>query len=213
MTTVVVIAKEPRPGLAKTRLCPPCSPETAAAIAAAALHDTLVAVAGSECAAARVLALDGEPGPWLPPGFTIVPQATGDLGARLAAAVESVTGPVLVVGMDTPQVTPELLADACERLRDPELDAVLGRAIDGGYWAIGFRGQRRGAFTGVPMSTSRTAARQLDRLRQLGMRVGELPHLLDVDTFVDARAVAAQIPRTSFARAVARAVAAAKVAA
>jgi rSAM/selenodomain-associated transferase 1 len=204
VTTVVVIAKEPRPGRVKTRLCPPCTPETAADIAAAALRDTLSAVARSGCSA-RVLALDGEPGPWIPPGFTIVPQATGDLGARLAAAVEAVAGPVLVVGMDTPQLTPSLLDDACRRLQDPGIDAVIGRAVDGGYWTIGFRGGRQGAFADVPMSTATTAARQLDRLHGLRMRVRELPHLRDVDTFADARAVALQVPGSRFARAVARA--------
>ena len=212
MTTIVVIAKEPRPGRVKTRLCPPCTPVTAAVIAAAGLFDTLSAVAASGCSA-RVLALDGEPGPWLPPGYTVVPQVSGDLGLRLAAAVEPVAGPVLVVGMDTPQLTPALLGDACRRLHDPGIDAVLGRAVDGGYWAIGFRGRRRGAFAGVPMSTATTAARQLDRLHRLRMRVGELPHLRDVDTFPDARAVASQVPGSTFARAVAQAESVVEVAA
>ncbi len=212
MTTVVVIAKEPRPGRVKTRLCPPCTPETAAAIASAALRDTLAAVAHSRCSS-QVLALDGEPGSWLPPGFTIVPQPAGDLGTRLAGAVDATTGPVLLVGMDTPQLTPALLDRACRQLHEPEVDAVLGRADDGGYWAIGFRGRRQGAFVGVPMSTTGTATRQLDRLRELGLRVGELPRLRDVDTFADARSVAREVPGSQFANAVARAVATFEVAA
>ncbi len=210
MTTIVVLAKEPRPGTVKTRLCPPCTPESAADVAAAALFDTLSAVAGSGCAG-RVLALDGMPGPWLPPGFTVIPQVTGELGARLAAAVAYVAGPVLVMGMDTPQVTPSLLDDACRRLHEPGIDAVLGRAVDGGYWAIGFRDRRRGAFTGVPMSTSRTAACQLARLRDLQLRAGELIRLRDVDTFADALEVASTVPRSSFASAVTRAAASAVV--
>ncbi len=211
MTTIVVVAKEPRPGWVKTRLCPPCTPESAADVAAAALHDTLLAVAASGCAG-RVLALDGTPGPWLPPGFTVIPQVAGDLGARLAAAVEFVTGPVLVVGMDTPQLTSSLLDDACRRLREPGIDSVLGRAVDGGYWAVGFRDRRRGAFAGVPMSTNTTAACQLARLRDLRLRTGELPRLRDVDTFADALEVASTVPRSAFARAVTRAAASAEVA-
>jgi uncharacterized protein len=203
MTTIVVIAKEPRPGRVKTRLCPPCTPEAAAAIAAAALHDTLAVVSASGCSA-RVLALEGRPGRWVPPAFTVMPQAAGDLGARLAAAVESVDGPVLLVGMDTPQLTAGLLDDACARLHEPRIDALLGPSLDGGYWGIGFRGRRRGAFTGVPMSTGRTATRQLDRLRTLGLSVGALPWLRDVDTFRDARMVASTVPGSEFARAVAR---------
>jgi uncharacterized protein len=158
VTTIVVLAKEPRPGRVKTRLCPPCTPETAADIAAAALRDTLSAVARSGCRS-RVLAFDGVVGPWVPAGFTIVAQPVGGLGARLAAAVDVTAGPVLVVGMDTPQLTPALLDVACRQLHEPGIDAVLGRAVDGGYWTIGFRGRRRGAFLGVPMSATTTATR------------------------------------------------------
>ncbi len=212
MTTVVVIAKEPRPGRVKTRLCPPCSPREAATIAEAALGDTLVAVARTRCAA-RVVALDGDRGPWLPAGFDVVPQAGGDLGTRLAAASDAVAGPVLVIGMDTPQVTPALLERACLRLADPTVDAVLGQARDGGYWAIGFRGRRDAAFAGVPMSTAATGNAQRARLHALGLRVDELPHLRDVDTFADARAVARLVPTSSFARSVTRVAARAEEAA
>jgi hypothetical protein len=160
-----------------------------------------------------VLALDGEPGSWLPPGFAIVPQPAGDLGTRLGGAVDAAAGPVLLVGMDTPQLTPALLDHSCRQLHEPGVDAVMGRADDGGYWAIGFRGRRHGAFVGVPMSTPATATRQLDRLRELGLRVGELPRLRDVDTFADARSVARQVQGSEFANAVASAVATFEVAA
>ncbi len=188
MTTIVVIAKEPRPGRVKTRLCPPCTPEGAATLAAAALADTLRAVAGASCTG-RVLALDGVPGSWMPPGFTVVPQAAGELGHRLAAAVAAVAGPVLVVGMDTPQMTPALLDDACARLLAPATDAVLGLALDGGYWCIGFRHARgrRAAFHGVPMSSCDTGHRQRERLVALGMHVDDLRPLRDIDTIDDAR--------------------------
>ena len=73
MTTLLVIAKEPRPGRVKTRLTPPFTPEEAAALAEAALADTLDAVARTP-AERRVLVLDGTPGPWLPAGFEVVPH-------------------------------------------------------------------------------------------------------------------------------------------
>jgi len=202
MTTIVVIAKAPVAGRVKTRLCPPCSPEGAARIAAAALADTLASVGRAACDA-RVVALDGAPGPWLPSGFTVVPQVGGGLGERLAAAVDAVGGPVLVVGMDTPQLTPSLLDLACDHLGASSTDAVLGPATDGGYWSIGFRHRRRDAFRGVPMSSRDTGARQRARLAELGLRVHELQMLRDVDTIADARAVAAKIPDSEFARAVA----------
>ncbi|NEA82606.1 glycosyltransferase, partial [Actinospica acidiphila] len=76
--TLLVIAKEPRPGRVKTRLTPPFTPEEAAALAEAALADTLDAVARTP-ARRRVLVLDGSPGPWLPAGVEVVPQCAGGL--------------------------------------------------------------------------------------------------------------------------------------
>jgi len=200
--SLLVIAKAPVPGRAKTRLCPPCSPAQAARLAEAALGDTLDAVAAVP-APRRVLFLDGEPGPWVPPAYEVRPQATGGLGERLDAAFAAVPGPALLVGMDTPQLTPELLSDGARALLDPEVDAVLGRATDGGYWAIGFRSHVAGAFDGVPMSSGATAERQLARLDELGLRVRALPPLRDVDDIEDARSVAAVAPDSRFAAALA----------
>jgi rSAM/selenodomain-associated transferase 1 len=199
VTTLVVMAKEPRPGRVKTRLCPPCRAPQAAALAAAALRDTLDAVDRSGCTA-RALAFDGRPAHWLRPGWSHIRQVDGDLGRRLAAAVDAVAGPVVLIGMDTPQVTPELLDDACARLDAPGVDAVLGLADDGGYWAIGFCGRRQGAFDAVSMSTAGTGREQRARLEALGLRVAALPPLRDVDTIADARAVAASAPQSTFAR-------------
>ncbi|MBD5784834.1 TIGR04282 family arsenosugar biosynthesis glycosyltransferase [Cellulosimicrobium terreum] len=195
--TVVVLAKAPAPGRSKTRLTSLLTPEQAADVAAAALADTLDAVAALP--GDHVLVLDGEPGPWVPPGFTVYPQTTGGLDRRLAGAFDDVCahhpGPVLLVGMDTPQLAPELAAaDLAGR------DAVLGLAQDGGYWAIGLRAPNPDLFLGVPMSEPTTGAVQLDRLRSRGLSVGMLPVLRDVDEPDDARAVAAAAPGTRFAQ-------------
>ncbi len=198
MTTVVVMAKAPVPGRVKTRLCPPCTPEQAAALAAAALADTFAAVDGAPCDR-RVLALDGASGPWVPAGWTVVPQAAGGLGDRLDAAVVALDGPVVVLGMDTPQVTPRLLERVWSRLFEPDTDAVLGPADDGGYWTIGVRAPRPGLFDDVEMSTARTCDQQRSRLRALGLAVADVDRLRDVDTIADARAVAAEVPRSQFA--------------
>jgi len=199
--TLLVIAKEPRPGLSKTRLSPPCSPEEAAALAEAALHDTLESVAAVP-AARRVLVLEGRPGPWLPAGYEVVPQRAGGLDERLAGAFAAATGPAFLVGMDTPQVTPALIEASASALAGPEVDAVLGRAEDGGYWAIGLVRPDERAFRGVPMSVETTGEAQRARLDELGLRTEELPVLRDVDFFEDARAVASEAPDSRFARAV-----------
>jgi uncharacterized protein len=196
---LVVIAKEPVAGRAKTRLCPPCTPREAAALAEAALMDTLAAV-GAAPARRRLVALDGRPGRWLPEGFEIACQRGQGLGERLAAALIDAGGPALVVGMDTPQLTPAILADACDRLAATEVDAVLGPAVDGGYWAIGLDRPSAEAFRGVPMSRPYTGAVQRRQLNRLGMRVADLPPLRDVDTIDDAYAVASDCPAGAFAR-------------
>jgi rSAM/selenodomain-associated transferase 1 len=200
VTALAVIAKAPVAGRSKTRLCPPCSPEQAAALAAAALADTLAAIAATPVRR-RVVVLDGEPGPWIGPGFEIIPQRGGGLAERLAAAFADLGGPALVVGMDTPQLTPRLLSHALDGLA--LADAVLGPAPDGGYWAIGLRRADSRVFAGVPMSDPATLAVQRARLRALGLTTRGLPALRDVDDIADAQSVAALAPRTRFARALA----------
>jgi uncharacterized protein len=198
---LVVIAKSPRPGHSKTRLTPPCEPEQAARLAEASLRDTLAAVAATRCGE-RVLALSGPPGDWLPADFTVIGQGEGTLDRRLAHVFSRSSEPTLLIGMDTPQVGPWLLEGAIASLEAPGTDAVLGHAEDGGYWAIGLRRPDPRAFAGVPMSVADTGARQEAALRGLGLRVGLLPTLRDVDLIADARAVAAMAPAGGFARAV-----------
>ena len=115
---LVVMAKAPVAGRSKTRLCPPLSHAQAAALAEAALADTLQAVAWTP-AARRVLVLDGAPGPWLPAGFEVIAQRGAGLAERLAHATRDVGEALLVLGMDTPQITRALLSDALDRLAAP----------------------------------------------------------------------------------------------
>jgi uncharacterized protein len=200
--SLIVIAKAPVAGLVKTRLCPPCTPAEAAGLAEAALADTLACVLRTPVSR-RVLVLDGQPGDWLPDGFEVFAQRGDGLDERLAHAFADVGGPALLVGMDTPQVTVDLLMDGIDALADHRVDAVLGPAFDGGYWCIGLRRSRPDVLVGVPMSSPSTHRHQRDRLRAAGLRVRELPPLRDIDGIDDARAVAAATPGSRFARAVA----------
>jgi rSAM/selenodomain-associated transferase 1 len=199
---LIVLAKAPRPGRSKTRLCPPCTPLEAAALARAALVDTLQA-ARATSAGRHLVVLDGPVGDWLPSGFEVVVQRGDGLDQRLAHAFTVAAGPALLIGMDTPQVTARDLGDALGRLAARGAEAVLGPAPDGGYWAIGLRVPDPRVFLGVPMSTADTCRAQRARLRALGLGVGLLPALRDVDRIADARAVAALAPAGRFARALA----------
>jgi rSAM/selenodomain-associated transferase 1 len=199
----MVLAKEPVPGRVKTRLSPPCTPREAARLARAALADTLRAVRDTP-AGRHVLVVDGCEATWAPDGFEVIPQRGRGLDERLAAAFEDAGGPALLIGMDTPQVTPELLSGGIAALGTTGIDAVLGATTDGGYWAVGLDEPRTDVFLGVPMSVRTTMSEQRARLRSLGLRHVELPVLRDVDYFDDACAVAETIRASDFAYELAR---------
>lgn len=213
---LLVVAKAPVPGFAKTRLCPPATPAQAAEIAAAALLDTLDAV----CAvpgAAPVVAMTGDLGAATRGAeiglalrrTTVIPQRGWDFGARLANAHADTASvhaglPVLQIGMDTPQVTPESLAAAAAPVLDDGQDCVLGSAADGGWWALALAEPRHAqVLAGVPMSRDDTGERTLRALAACGLHPLRAAELSDVDTMADARAVAAACPDGRFARAVA----------
>jgi rSAM/selenodomain-associated transferase 1 len=198
---ILVLAKAPVPGRVKTRLCPPCTPEQAAELAAAALGDTLDTVAAAG-ATSRVLVIDGSYPP--PPGWEVRRQRGGPLGDRLANAfADGPEGPAVLVGMDTPQLTAGHLDEALRTVVAPGgPDAVLGLAEDGGWWALGLRSPAYAeVLRDIPTSTAETGARTLEALRRRGLRVAMLPVLRDVDTAEDAYDVAGRcLPGSRFAR-------------
>jgi rSAM/selenodomain-associated transferase 1 len=214
---LIVLAKAPEPGRAKTRLCPPATPAQAADLAAASLLDTLDAVAGVP-GAASVVVLTGRLAGAVRAseliaalqGFRVLPQRGHGLGERIAAAHADTAAllpgrATLLVGMDTPQADAALLEACLERLRAPGTDAVLGPAADGGWWVLGLRDPLAAQLVAdVPTSRDDTGERTLQALRNAGLRVGLLPELTDVDTAADAVAVAAEAPSGRFAAAVAR---------
>jgi uncharacterized protein len=202
--TVAVIAKECVPGRVKTRLSPPLAPQTAAALAQLSLSRTLDSVR-SLPARHRLLVMDGTPSPRDAAQFTVVPQAFGGLDERLAAICDAATGPLLIIGMDTPQFSRDhiapLLHDWSSVVAPHE--AWMGPATDGGFWALALRQPDGALIRGVPMSTGTTGAQQLARLAAAGLAVGMLPELKDMDHFSDALQIAAEIPGSEFAYAVA----------
>jgi uncharacterized protein len=205
---LVVIAQEPRPETMDGRLSPPWTLAQAAAVREAALADTLDTVAATS-ASRRVLALEGEPGPWLPPGFDVVLPRRGSLGNVLFGAFEDCfhvsDEPVVLLGMDTPQVTTDHLLTA-QMLLDTSADAVVGATPVGGTWMIGLSHLHPGAFAGVPASDDDTAEDQIERLRACDYRVAVAEVLRDLVGVDDAVALAAELPDSRLATAVDRAV-------
>lgn len=205
MLTIVVIAKECVPGRVKTRLHPPLTLEQAADVAAASLADTLELVS-SLPADRRVIAFAGTQLPAQAAGFEVMPQIEGDLDVRLGAVFDAIEGPMILIGMDTPQLTRShfdgVLGDWSSAAATGP-DAWFGPATDGGWWGLALREPTGDVLRGVPMSRDDTGALQLASLDAAGLTVGFLPEVNDVDTYQDAVEVAALAPRTRFARAVA----------
>lgn len=198
--SVLVMAKSPLPGVAKTRLCPPCTPEEAASIAQAALCDTLEAALG--CGHRVILALAGPPGPWLPDGVVVVAQVAGTFNERLDAAWSHLPAGGVQIGMDTPQCTAELLERALMAVNDA--GSALGPTTDGGWWLLGLDRPTPSMFDAIAMSTPTTGAAQLLRLQALGFEPVILPALTDIDTWSTACEVAAITPGSRTAKAVER---------
>lgn len=217
---VLVMAKAPVPGLAKTRIASVVGDEAAADLAAAAFLDTLAAVEAWAPASRRIVAMTGtlaharradELATRLR-GWQVVPQRGASFAERLvhahhdAAASWGATQAVLQIGMDTPQLIPADLAALSRAVTglDPSgVDAVLGPATDGGWWALATR--RAGYVDGlvdVAMSTPYTCQHTATALSSAGARVGLAHMLSDVDVLSDATDVAALAPATMFARAV-----------
>lgn len=125
---------------------------------------------------------------WLGECWELRPQASGDLGARLAAAGQSVAPGRgwLAIGADCPALDAELLRVAGAIVVQGEI--ALGPTADGGYYLIGGRAPLPALFDAMPWSTSRVLAETRARLARAGIAWRELPMLRDVDTAEDARA-------------------------
>lgn len=203
----LVVAKAPVAGEVKTRLGATVGMTGAAELAAAALLDTVEACAAAFGVGSCHLALAGDLVGAVAEqdltraleGWGVRPQRGDGLGERLAQAHADVPGPVVQVGMDTPQVTPALLREVALGL--DEHDAVLGPAADGGWWVLALRDPRHArVLAGVPMSTATTYDDTRAALAGAGLVVAACPELRDVDDADDAAVVAAQAPHTRFAR-------------
>lgn len=180
---IVVIARVPVPGLAKTRLFPALGPDGAAALARAMTQDVLDVVRASRLPF-RVAWAGNINDPWVTAlGVASEAQADGDLGARLRHALR--TGGI-AIGTDAPTLPVGLLTAAVEALYDH--DVVWAPAFDGGYVLVGARGACAGPrdpcggiFDDVPWSAADTLAASVARARSLGLAHALLSFWYDVD--------------------------------
>lgn len=212
--TLLVVAKAPVPGQVKTRLCPVLTPDEAAAVAAAALLDTLdlVRLVAAATGSRIVVALTGEmaEAPARAPltraltGLDVIGQHGAGLAERLARAHRDAAGDLggcVQVGMDSPHAPVAALVDACTAVGAADgPDVVLGPATDGGWWCLGLRraGDAR-HLADVVMSTERTGVETEAAFRGVGRSVVRTVTLTDLDTPADLAVVAAATPRSRVA--------------
>lgn len=183
---LIIMAKAPEPGLAKTRLIPALGPQGAAALAKRLLAHTIETARQASqfsrkelCAtpAAHHLAFTGH---W--PAFVLTQQGEGDLGARMHGAFERVLAEfdaAVMIGTDAPAMSAQLLDQAALEL--DRHDAVFVPALDGGYTLIGLRRLMPELFVDMPWSTDQVMTITRDRLRNNGTRWHEYPPMADID--------------------------------
>ncbi|MFZ1548346.1 MAG: TIGR04282 family arsenosugar biosynthesis glycosyltransferase [Candidatus Nitrotoga sp.] len=186
-TRIIVFAKAPQPGFAKTRLIPALGAEGAAELAQQMLSNTLFEALAADigtvelCSTPKIddVAWQGIP---LPFGIEITDQGEGDLGARLARASERAienAESVLLIGSDCVEMSATLLREAAQSLH--EHDAVIHCTADGGYALLGLKHYSAALFSNMPWSTDAVASTTIARIGQLGwsLHIGQVLH--DVD--------------------------------
>ena len=183
-TALAVFARAPVPGKAKTRLISVLGARRAAAFHAALLSDTLRKAAKLEGNVSRYLFIaGGAPDAALAPdGYELQPQQGRDLGRRMERAFELLLrkhSRVVIIGADSPMLSPALLRLAFEELHS--VDAVLGPCPDGGYYLIGLRRTAQRLLHGVRLGGEFAFQDTLDRLLAQGFSCAILESCGDVD--------------------------------
>lgn len=187
-TTLLIFAKAPAPGFAKTRLIPALGSEGAARLAQKLLYRTLDAAQGSDIERKELCVTPAiDDSRWqsaeLPENMAISDQGGGDLGERMARAAKRAlqeSDRVILTGTDCVEINPSLLKEAAEALE--EADAVIYPTADGGYALLGLTSFDASLFADMPWSTDKVAQLTLDRMNRLNWRVTLGRQLHDIDT-------------------------------
>ena len=190
-TAVIVFAKAPVPGLAKTRLAPALGADGAAALAARMLQHALAQAVAAGLGPVELCAAPDTTHPTLQSaaarcGATLAAQGEGDLGERMHRAFArhlAQHGAALLMGTDAPALDATRLRQAAQALQ--QHDAVFVPALDGGYALVGLRRADARVFAGMRWSHAQVMEHTRQRLREAGLRWAELPAVADVDEPAD----------------------------
>ncbi len=190
---LIIFAKHPTPGKVKTRLATEVGATKAAAYQQAFLTTLLLEHRGQERSYKCSIALDDAQTSaeqfatmFSLPRTAIIPQPTGDLGARMYQLFlqgEQRNEQRIIIGADIPSCSHHIIAQAFALMQC--YDVVLGPSVDGGYYLIGMQNARRGVFDNVAWSSKDVYAQTRAQCRKHGLSVGRVARLRDIDTYDD----------------------------
>lgn len=190
-TRIIIFAKVPLPGFAKTRLIPALGAQGAADLALRMLDSTLMAACDADIGPVELCVSPAiEDACWheisLPSRVKTSSQGVGDLGQRLARAAQRALAsgqPLLLIGTDCVEICPQLLQQAAQRLQ--KHDAVIYPSADGGYALLGLRRFDHTLFDGIPWSTAQVCQQTTTRIQDLGWQLAQGDTLHDIDEPAD----------------------------
>jgi rSAM/selenodomain-associated transferase 1 len=194
-SAVAIMAKAPRAGEVKTRLCPPLSHPEAAELYRCFLLDKIAQVNALQMTMPVVSYTPSEAQQWFedltPSHFMLLPQRGDDLGARILSTFDRLFQhgytQVMVIDSDTPTLPSAYLEQALELMAERHNDVVLGPTEDGGYYLIGLRRAHPELFEHMPWSTSQVFPETRRRSLQYGLTVACTAYWYDVDMPDDLR--------------------------
>ena len=186
---LIIFARYPEVGKAKTRLIPALGPEGATALYRQLAEYTLAQVHAFQLPYPVDIEVRFTGGTqelmqrWLGQDLLYAEQGTGDLGKRMARSLQAAfAGGVqraIIIGTDCPQLDTAILQSAFEALAQQDL--VLGPATDGGYYLIGLRRFVPELFVEIPWSTATVFSKTLTIATHLNLTIAHLPTLTDID--------------------------------
>ena len=200
-TALIIFAKAPIPGLVKTRLCPPLTPDEAATLHGSFVLDTLertkAAVTKLKLPIVRHLACAPSATHVFfkimeeRQGVKLIDQVGSDLGARMNQAFQTLFSQgyrqVLLVGTDVPTLPLDHFKQALTALETHDL--VLGPALDGGYYLIGLKRPAPELFADIPWSTDQVLRRTQEKAATIGFKASLIEPWRDVDILADLEAL------------------------
>jgi hypothetical protein len=200
---VAIVCKTPVSGSSKTRLSPPLRPDECAALSACFIRDlaaTVQSLADDGDVASYVLytprGSEGALRPLLPQGFRLLPQSEGDLSRRLIEGTADLLAAghagAILLNSDSPTLPRVILRQAVDAVRRGD-NVVIGPAFDGGYTLIGLSKPHARLFTDIPWSTGEVFRLTLERAREIGVPVVDVPGWYDVDDAASLRMLEAEL--------------------